>query len=139
MNFDVRMHLGTLGMTGALLVAAVAAIRPNVRAVREIGRHVPLAIQLDVIEIGNVRRFDSATPVDIGRAASGVSLKDPEVSRRHARFESRDGIAYVVDLDSRNGTFLNGRRVDEPIEIRAGDSIDIGTARLQVRSVQPWT
>jgi pSer/pThr/pTyr-binding forkhead associated (FHA) protein len=138
-NFDVRMHLGTLGMTGAILVAAVAAIRPNVRAVTEIGRHVPLAIELEVIEIGNVRRFEGATPVEIGRAASGVSLRDSEVSRRHARLESRDGIAFVVDLDSRNGTFLNGRRIDEPIEIRAGDSIDVGTTRLLVRSVQPWT
>jgi pSer/pThr/pTyr-binding forkhead associated (FHA) protein len=138
-NFDVRMHLGTLGMTGAILVAAVAAIRPNVRAVTEIGRHVPLAIELEVIEIGNVRRFEGATPVEIGRAASGVSLRDSEVSRRHARLESRDGIAFVVDLDSRNGTFLNGRRIDEPIEIRAGDSIDVGTTRLVVRSVQPWT
>jgi pSer/pThr/pTyr-binding forkhead associated (FHA) protein len=139
MNFEVRMHLGTLGMTGAILVAAVAAIRPNVRAVTEIGRHVPLAIELDVVEIGNVRSFDGATPVEIGRASSGVSLKDSEVSRRHARLESRDGIAFVVDLDSRNGTFLNGRRIDEPIEIRVGDSIDVGTARLRVRSVQPWT
>jgi ABC transport system ATP-binding/permease protein len=86
-----------------------------------------------------VRRLDGATPMDIGRGASGISLRDPEVSRHHARIESRDGIAYVTDLDSRNGTFLNGQRVDEPTEVRAGDAIDVGTTRLMIRSVQPWT
>jgi FHA domain len=139
MNFDVRMHLGTLEMTAALLVVAVATIRPNVRAATEIGRHVPLAIDLEIADAGISRRFAGPTPVRVGRAAGGVSLKDPEVSRNHARLESRDGIAYVVDLESRNGTFLNGRRVDEPIEIRTGDTIDVGTTRLLVRSVQPWT
>jgi pSer/pThr/pTyr-binding forkhead associated (FHA) protein len=133
------MHIGTLEMTAALFVAAAAAARPNVRAVTEIGRHVPLAIELEVVEIGNVRRFEGATPVEIGRGASGVALKDSEASRRHARLESRDGIAYIVDLDSRNGTFLNGRLVDEPIEVRTGDAIDVGTTRLLLRSVQPWT
>ncbi len=139
MNFDVRMHVGTLEITAALLVVAAATIRPNVRAATEIGRHVPLAVNIEIVEIGNVRRLDGATPMDIGRGASGVGLRDPEVSRHHARIESRDGIAYVIDLHSRNGTFLNGQRVDEPIEVRAGDAIDVGTTRLMIRSVQPWT
>jgi hypothetical protein len=139
MNFDVRMHVGTLEITAALLVVAATTIRPKVRAATEIGRHVPLAIEVEIVEIGNLRRLDGATPMDIGRGASGISLRDPEVSRHHARIESRDGIAYVVDLDSRNGTFLNGQRVDEPIEVRTGDAIDVGNTRLMIRSVQPWT
>ena len=61
------------------------------------------------------------------------------MSRRHARFESQNGIVYVEDLHSRNGTFLNGRRVGEAIEVRDGDAVDVGTTRLLVQSIRPWT
>ena len=66
-------------------------------------------------------------------------LRDPQISRRHARFESQNGIVYVDDLHSSNGTFLNGRRVTEAIEIREGDTVDAGTTRMFVKSIRPWT
>jgi pSer/pThr/pTyr-binding forkhead associated (FHA) protein len=66
-------------------------------------------------------------------------LRDGEVSRTHVRFESRNGIVYVDDLDSSNGTFLNGQRVSEAIEVREGDRIDVGTTRMIVTEVAPWT
>jgi len=58
------------------------------------------------------------------------------VSREHARLSSYDGVVYVEDLRSRNGTFLNGRRVTEAIEVREGDEIDVGTTRIVVTSVR---
>jgi pSer/pThr/pTyr-binding forkhead associated (FHA) protein len=73
----------------------------------------------------------------VGRdKAAELVLRDPEVSRRHAHFESQQGVVYVNDLKSRNGTFLNGRRVAEAIEIRSGDEIDVGTTRLVVTGVR---
>ena len=45
----------------------------------------------------------------------------------------------MSDLDSTNGTYLNGRRVREAIEVRPGDRIDVGTARLVVKDLMPWT
>ncbi|HTA39844.1 MAG TPA: FHA domain-containing protein, partial [Candidatus Acidoferrales bacterium] len=66
-------------------------------------------------------------------------LRDAEVSRTHVRFETRNGIVYVDDLDSSNGTFLNGQRVSESIEVREGDRIDVGTTRMVVTEVSPWT
>jgi len=48
----------------------------------------------------------------IGRDAScDVHLDDPLVSRRHASIEFADGLWWLNDLGSRNGTLLNGRRV----------------------------
>lgn len=50
-----------------------------------------------------------------------VVLTDETVSRKHARIvRGADGY-YLEDLQSRNGTFLNGRRVNGPIRLRDGD------------------
>jgi len=47
------------------------------------------------------------------------------VSRRHCQLNHDDGLWRIRDLGSRNGTYLNGKRVDEAV-INAGDSIKIG-------------
>jgi ABC transport system ATP-binding/permease protein len=54
-----------------------------------------------------------AEPLVAGRAEdAGLCLGSPIVSRAHARFTRRDGVLTVEDLDSSNGTFLDGKRVD---------------------------
>ena len=66
--------------------------------------------------------------VTIGREASnGIAVVDPSVSRKHCALFSRDGKFQVRDLDSRNGTLVNGMVVQEQWlqhgdEIAAGDS-----------------
>ncbi|MDD5064344.1 MAG: FHA domain-containing protein [Phycisphaerae bacterium] len=47
------------------------------------------------------------------------------VSKKHCQLNHDEGILKIRDLDSRNGTYLNGKRVDEAV-IQAGDSIKIG-------------
>jgi pSer/pThr/pTyr-binding forkhead associated (FHA) protein len=71
-----------------------------------------------------------------------VGLLDPEVSRRHARFELARGVVYLTDLQSSNGTFLNGKLLgNEGIEVRPGDDIDVGNTRISVVQTEPaaWT
>ncbi|HTU80730.1 MAG TPA: FHA domain-containing protein [Candidatus Acidoferrales bacterium] len=134
------LRVGSLEITAALAAVAVVAMLPRVRPVAEAGRLVPMRVVLDVLDRGASRSFEGRPPFELGRDASAdLVLRDPEVSRRHARFESRNGIVYVDDLRSRNGTFLNGRRVAEAIEIREGDAVDAGTTRMLVRTVEPWT
>lgn len=67
-----------------------------------------------------------AAKVTIGRAlANTVVLSDDPVSAEHCRIE-RDGSAFrLVDLDSTNGTWVNGNRVDNVI-LRRGDQIRVG-------------
>jgi len=57
--------------------------------------------------------------------ACDIVLVEDTVSRKHARIvRSGDGY-YLEDLQSRNGTFLNGRRVNGPVRLRDGDNVHL--------------
>jgi hypothetical protein len=58
------------------------------------------------------------------------SIRDPEVSRRHARIAWQAGGYHIEDLNSTNGTFLNGALVTSPQPLRSGDTIGIGQTIL---------
>ena len=62
----------------------------------------------------------------------GCALRIPSdlVSRRHARIVVSGEGATLMDLGSKNGTLLGGRRIEREIELRDGDEIGIGSARL---------
>ena len=73
------------------------------------------------------------TPQTIGRSANnGIVINDPEISRRHAQIMPQ-GEGYVVeDLGSTNGTFVNGIRLNEPMALKHGDTLEFGdTVRLR--------
>jgi transcriptional regulator with GAF, ATPase, and Fis domain len=73
-----------------------------------------------------------AAPILIGRAPEcQISLCDPRVSRRHARVEVRDGLAWIRDEGSQNGLRVNGRRVQET-PLREGDRLVVGGTRIRV-------
>jgi len=55
-----------------------------------------------------------------------ITISDPEVSRRHARFIMQDENILVEDLGSTNGTFLNGERISTLQQLRPGDVISLG-------------
>src|SRR5467141_1596084 len=59
------------------------------------------------------QRVPVKTPVfNIGRADyNDIVLPDPSVSTAHAKLQRREGVWVVVDLDSTNGTFVDGERV----------------------------
>ena len=68
-----------------------------------------------------------------------VLLNAETVSRIHARLEYRKGIGYVRDLNSRNGTFLNGERL-EPQELRSFmEGSRIAFADVSYRAVHAHT
>jgi len=51
------------------------------------------------------------------------------VSRRHCQFNRDEGVLKIRDLGSRNGTYLNGKRIDEAV-IQAGDYIEVGPLKF---------
>jgi pSer/pThr/pTyr-binding forkhead associated (FHA) protein len=137
-SFAAQMRLGSLEITAALAVVALFAARPRIRTAADIGALTPMHVEVEILERGARRTLGLRPPFEVGRLRDAdVFLRDPEVSRRHARFESHNGLVYVEDLKSSNGSFLNGRRIDESIEVREGDEIDVGTTRLIVTSVRP--
>jgi len=68
----------------------------------------------------------------IGRGEGcAVLLDSRSVSRLHALIQRRDsGDYYLVDLGSRNGSFVNGRRVSLPLRLRDGDQIVVAEQEL---------
>jgi hypothetical protein len=70
----------------------------------------------------------------LGRAAgSGLALTDEKVSRRHAVVRLRVGRYEVSDLDSTNGTLVNGERVVGVRPLRDGDRIELGASEIVFR------
>jgi hypothetical protein len=69
----------------------------------------------------------------VGRNAScQLSLDDPLVSRRHALLTvSTEGVK-IEDLGSRNGVIVNGKRIEGPVELLAGDRILIGSQEMRL-------
>ena len=70
----------------------------------------------------------------LGRdAEADVVLQDPsgKISRRHARIRLSDGKPVIEDLESTNGTYLNGKRIDAPQPLKEGDRIAIGESTLE--------
>jgi two-component system, cell cycle response regulator len=63
----------------------------------------------------------------IGRATNAeVRVDDDGISRTHARLRAETDRAWVEDMGSRNGTFVNGQRISTPTELREGDKIQVG-------------
>ena len=73
------------------------------------------------------KRFEfTSTPLALGRDSSnGIRLQDTEISRRHAELRRESDGYRVVDLHSANGTFVNGKPVDQSV-LRSGDRIQLG-------------
>ncbi len=72
-------------------------------------------------------------PARIGRSSSNfVQVLDSSVSREHAEL-ARDGSRYTIhDLGSRNGTRVNGQDAAMPVEVKAGDTIEVGHVILRI-------
>ncbi len=69
----------------------------------------------------------------VGRSDdNSLVLPDRWISRNHAMLQGMvNGEFYLIDLGSRNGTFLNGRRVSVPVTLHDGDRITFGQTELQ--------
>ena len=73
-------------------------------------------------------------PITIGRNPdAGIRLTDRWASRRHCELFEQDGHLAVRDLGSTHGTYVNGRRVTAPTELRRGDTIQVGKTVMEVR------
>ncbi|WP_146652583.1 FHA domain-containing protein [Labilithrix luteola] len=67
----------------------------------------------------------------LGRSSDcHVTIEDPLVSRHHARIVLEGDRATVYDLNSRNGVKVNGVAAKEPVELKDGDRLRIGTQEL---------
>jgi serine phosphatase RsbU (regulator of sigma subunit) len=75
-----------------------------------------------------------ANSLVIGRSTKcDVSIPDRFLSRRHARlFREGEDTWLVEDLGSRNGTFVNGRRIEQPEPVRSGDVLTMSASLVKI-------
>jgi len=73
------------------------------------------AIQGDVIVLGRGNECD-------------LLLPEPQVSRQHVKIRHEDGIYVLEDLDSKNGTWINGQQIKGERTLHDGDEINLGLA-----------
>jgi len=69
----------------------------------------------------------------LGRGTgAAIRLDDESVSKLHACLTFDAGSYHLEDLDSSNGTFVNGKRIRERTELRSGDLLRLGAVILKL-------
>jgi hypothetical protein len=107
--------------------------RPSTKPSRKERRRAPVLHVLEpATRAGEVFPLDGELTVGRGGGCQVVLAEDTFVSQVHARVFSRDGRPYVEDLGSRNGTFVNGKRIDTPTRLRRGDRVQFGQTVAEV-------
>ncbi len=98
----------------------------NVAAIPSVPQ-LQLVAESDALE---TYRFDQEE-IRVGRdPAADLCLDHPTISARHARLSFHHSQWWVEDLHSKNGTFLNGEPVGEPMVITQGDRLGFGQVSL---------
>jgi hypothetical protein len=91
-------------------------------------------VHRSVMQIGRRSLHGSAPDVDLGPF-------DPrrQVSRRHAEVTCDGGVVHLRDLDSRNGTNVNGRPIGRAaVQLRDGDRLDFAQVEATFAQHAPW-
>lgn len=96
----------------------------------------PLATLLVRSGVLKGTRFPIRVPVvNVGRADyNDIVIQDESVSTVHAKLQRREGVWVVVDLDSTNGTFVDGERIDGEAPIAPGALLRFGEVGLMFES-----
>jgi hypothetical protein len=91
---------------------------------------VALAQEIVTLTVRGKRREITSRRVVIGRSKDcDVQITDPNASRRHAELRQEGAAYWLIDLDSTNGTSVNGHRTTR-VKLDSGDTITIGSTDL---------
>ena len=147
----IELVHGAAIQAGLLRFRFVTSESPTAASARDVGRsqllaevtQVPPALSGDRTMIGSAMSGTNGPlalggPITvrgqmlIGRDQGRVQihLDDPNVSRIHAQVLAKSGGIEISDVNSANGTFVNGRRIEAALTLRTGDRVDIGPVTL---------
>jgi len=77
-------------------------------------------------------RFDISEGVTMGRSANAdINIDDPFASSAHLRIYPRGAFLYIEDMGSTNGTFLNGRQLRRPEQLKTADIVRVGDSEYR--------
>ena len=124
-----------IGIAGLVLLAAIVFF--SIRAGRNRARGNGLNMQLEILS-GNCktrrRSFALSDELLIGRdRGCDICFTDPEVSGKNSRIFFQENLIMIEDLDSTNGTTVQGIRIFSPNRLRSGDVIGIGRVQFLLR------
>jgi pSer/pThr/pTyr-binding forkhead associated (FHA) protein len=111
------------------------AVSPQGQTDRRPRRNVDITPVLTVVDPVEQRgqRYLMDAEMTIGRAPGcAVVVTDTFASQLHARVFERDGVWYVEDLGSRNGTWVNRTQVHGPTKLEPGDRVKVGDTVLEM-------
>lgn len=95
----------------------------------------PGRIRIEIIGgVHKGNKFNVPLPCSVGRRDADIRIRDMTISKRHISFEAFDDMIILKDLNSTNGTFLNGQEVREAV-LSDGDIIQIGDTSLRIQFV----
>ncbi len=82
----------------------------------------------DALELETEEQYALEDNMTIGRDSdNNIAITDSFLSGRHAMFMRQDRSYFIKDLDTTNGTFVNGEKLaDTPMQLKDGDKIQIG-------------
>ena len=121
----------------SMILTPAAAEAAGLRRGSPVRRSVRLVVQRSPsLEEGDEFPLNSA-PLTVGRGGQNdlVLTGDEFASARHARIEVRGDGTWVQDLESTNGTYVNGSRVAGAQRLGAGDVLRVGETDLRVEEV----
>jgi transcriptional regulator of acetoin/glycerol metabolism len=126
---SVEFELQKATTTRAFLFVVLQADRPLTASARQ---------SLEAVEAVSIRRggVSSVSSAGEGRGSLSLLLPDPAISSTHARVFHRGGGWSIEDAGSKNGTFVNGKRI-QASPIRSGDVIQAGHTLLLLREDLP--
>jgi hypothetical protein len=113
------------------IYAIIRMIYLDIRPTRSAGKnglpYLKLVNRRDDLDFKVEESYMLTDRLTIGRAqGNGITVADPFLSGKHAAFTYKDGTCTVEDLNSTNGTLVNGGKLEAPVGLRDGDRIHIG-------------
>jgi hypothetical protein len=111
---------------------------------RAIGTHLGISVRRKRKEGSRVlfvrsetqrgQEFEVTDAIVMGRSdETDVVLDDPYASEFHLRLVAQESGLMLHDLGSTNGTYVNGRRVSAPTQLRRGDTIQVGKTVMEIK------
>jgi S-DNA-T family DNA segregation ATPase FtsK/SpoIIIE len=76
--------------------------------------------------------YEFATTILLGRANADLEIMDPEISRRHLQLTPTVNGVELIDLDSANGTWVEGRELTDAETLERPTQLRIGKTLIEV-------
>lgn len=132
---DLVLFIGRIALVAILYLFLFVVMKTGIGLVK--GQRKDAAIWCVDVDKGpcNLRglHVDMLGPVVVGRSqSSDIVINEPFVSSTHARFTLQGPALVLEDLNSTNGTLVNGRAIIDPVTLRDGDEVQVGDVVMRV-------